>query len=810
MKKHLLSLTFLILGLTLYGQPYFNRNIIIKSSSLQSQPGDIYTTDVDGDGDLDLIAALDHVIAWYENLDGLGTMGPKKFITLDLMDTKEIFTTDLDNDGDNDIIACTRGNSDNVIVWFENLDGLGTFSEIQSIGETWKPRDLTAVDIDYDGDKDVLYVEKFSLVWQENLDGNGEFGDKQIITSLSAGTGLSINDMNNDGFLDLIATDQNTGQNLGKIFWMENINGTGTFGQENIISEELVNPYILTSADVDMDGDIDIVTTLVQNKFRLISNEGNGNFGIPQNIGASSAAGYIQDMELVDINGDNHLDILFGGPNGIMAWKENDGAGNFGIQNIFATGNGIFLHSADIDSDSDMDVIGVYTGRVTSYRNIDGNGHFELIQELNPSAYFAGYVIAGDLNNDGHNDVVSASGDGKLAVYRNIGGTGIFEVQKIISIFRTGMISPYLADLDGDNDLDLMSIGYSNTGTESLFWHENLSTGEIDYGERNTIYSSSFLVEAIAQDLDNDGDKDVVCLSNQDNPGVRWFENTNGLGNFVLRQNLLTSNGVSLTSLNITDIDLDGDNDVIVCEGGETIIFENVDANLDIWNQILLEFPFYNANQAMIIVDLDLDGDRDIVIGNSDGVGWFKNLNGLLNFDDYENLLESIVAHDIEINDLDGDGDLDIVAADRTSNSVAWYENSGSSVEFFQEHIIVNDEYSARDIFVSDINGDNKLDILTTSHAKGRVSWFENSPFLPIEEETQNEFIIAPNPTKGILNVNHHSPIESVSIINQLGQQVLWFSSEEIIDVSNLENGLYFLKVIDLEGNVQVKRIIKE
>ncbi|NND61755.1 MAG: T9SS type A sorting domain-containing protein, partial [Flavobacteriaceae bacterium] len=99
---------------------------------------------------------------------------------------------------------------------------------------------------------------------------------------------------------------------------------------------------------------------------------------------------------------------------------------------------------------------------------------------------------------------------------------------------------------------------------------------------------------------------------------------------------------------------------------------------------------------------------------------------------------------------------------------------------------------------------------LTTSTFFERISWNKQVPFLATEDQPKDYLTVYPNPSSGKITIESMYPTETIQIFNQLGQEVLWFSSEEIIDVTVLENGLYFLKVMDLEGNVQMKRIIKK
>ncbi|CAN0546515.1 unnamed protein product, partial [Ectocarpus sp. 8 AP-2014] len=141
----------------------------------------------DGDDDLDVISASAFSgLAWYENWNGSGAFSLG--VSLEPADPaggKDVVTADIDGDGDIDIISAsfdgnhTAGNfPDGRILWLEN-DGSGSFAEGRDVGLLDSARNVVAVDLDKDGDIDLVACENVGghIVWYENTDGTGNFSE---------------------------------------------------------------------------------------------------------------------------------------------------------------------------------------------------------------------------------------------------------------------------------------------------------------------------------------------------------------------------------------------------------------------------------------------------------------------------------------------------------------------------------------------------------------------------------------------------------------------------------------------------------
>lgn len=229
-------------------------------------PSGVNAADIDGDGDLDLVLGVSNGngLYWVKNLDGLGNFGPKITIDPTITQARTQVVGDIDGDGDMDILTNSSGNT--FVSWFENVDGLGNFSQqhiIDPIGlyENY----IYLFDIDGDGDLDILSEKGDLVIWRKNEDGLGNYSDYIIIgdDTLNPSDSLA-KDLDNDGDLDIVSS-FSTGNTIA---WYENQDGLGDFAPQNIIDPNLQSPRTVHTADLDNDGDLDILSAALSNDNR--------------------------------------------------------------------------------------------------------------------------------------------------------------------------------------------------------------------------------------------------------------------------------------------------------------------------------------------------------------------------------------------------------------------------------------------------------------------------------------------------------------------------------------------------------------
>jgi len=179
---------------------------------------------------------------------------------------------DVDGDGDLDVV---RSN-----VWFENVDGKGTrwlTHETIPFGNPRQPFPLATycviVDIDGDGDADLVMTENEikggRIAWLENADGKGLVWKPHELTPgdsalRGAYHSLAVADFDNDGDLDIFTCEMEgiPGDRPPRWFIWENVDGKGRQFVERVILDAGLGGHAAVAADMDNDGDLDIVSKL--------------------------------------------------------------------------------------------------------------------------------------------------------------------------------------------------------------------------------------------------------------------------------------------------------------------------------------------------------------------------------------------------------------------------------------------------------------------------------------------------------------------------------------------------------------------
>ncbi|MDB4113813.1 FG-GAP-like repeat-containing protein, partial [Flavobacteriaceae bacterium] len=355
--------------------PSFNASEITNTAdNVQS----VFVADLDGDGDNDLISASydDNTIAWHENDGSNNPVFTSSDISTNAVGAWSVFAADMDNDGDMDIISASY--DDDTISWYEN-DGASdpsfTTRQITNIADgVWS---VFAADIDSDGDMDLISASRFdnTIAWYEN-DGLADplFTRIEIdFTNTEAPTSVYAADMDGDGDTDIVSASRTD----DKIVWFENDGAFDPTFSLTVIATSADNPRNIYLADMDNDGDMDIVSASA-NDDTIAWYENNG-ASDPTFTASDIAtdADLVNGVFVADLNNDGFLDIVSASENdNTIAWYKNDGASDptFTASDITTSINGArAIFAADLDGDGDTDLVSGSTSDDTVFW-LENNG----------------------------------------------------------------------------------------------------------------------------------------------------------------------------------------------------------------------------------------------------------------------------------------------------------------------------------------------------------------------------------------------------------------------------------------------------
>ena len=257
---------------------------------------------------------------------------------------------DLDFDGDKDVVAGGYFGDD--LNWYEN-DGSESFTERSIDANLDGVLGLAVNDIDGDGDLDILATAKEDddvVLYTNN--GSESFTKSVIDSDLGGAQNIGCNDLNDDGYMDVIAT----GAESNKVIWYRN-DGSQNF-TENTIDESIDGPLRFVVKDLDEDGDKDIVICARDDDDVVwLSNNGSESFTkntIDNNLEEP------RDVDVIDLDEDGDLDIVAtsGDSDGDeVVWYSNDGSENFTSNSIESSlSSATTVDVKDLDGDNDLDL----------------------------------------------------------------------------------------------------------------------------------------------------------------------------------------------------------------------------------------------------------------------------------------------------------------------------------------------------------------------------------------------------------------------------------------------------------------------
>ncbi|HEX2833057.1 MAG TPA: FG-GAP-like repeat-containing protein [Thermoanaerobaculia bacterium] len=610
--------------------------------------------DLDKDGDADIAVSDYYGTITIYTCNGSGTFSKTTELTTEIYGP-QLVIAEFTGDGRGDL-AVSAGYPGSLTVFPSN--GNGTFgTAIVSTLPTSNSGELMPFDVNLDGKTDLLLRDYYSGMFIGVGNATGAFTFTKITSDWTTGD-VAFGDFDKNGTTDFAAVLDSTSDSAIRVYKTAS-NGTATA----FASYGNMRYGCITVADADGDGTLDLLATAASagGMIAVLHGNGDGSFLQP----AIWHTGGASRLAANDFNRDGKIDVVLNNPGSTPA-----------LQFVAGTGGGAFDTYRSYNANGTI-LLGAYDGtRLIGANDMNHDGAPDLVVMVEPAfsvntqlavllndgtggmpltptttvdtgSWLTQSFALGDVNNDGHADVVGFGSlymQGRTWLGR---GDGTFQTPVSFPIlYEDSGARPSLADVTGDGVVDLLTLREWTPGTATVIYTGN-NDGTFTTGAPPSL--NEFLAYA-SGDANGDGKIDFV--------GQRWNPRVainKGDGTFTLTS--FGENSIETVG-GLIDMNEDGFDDLLLSDSsGSVLRLSNGDGTFGARKTFTIDPTFGNEYYALTALEGDFNGDghTDLAYGPNFYLG-----NGDTTFRSYAKVLASGNAHDFAVADFDGNGTDDV------------------------------------------------------------------------------------------------------------------------------------------------------
>ncbi|MEO6407002.1 MAG: FG-GAP-like repeat-containing protein [Ferruginibacter sp.] len=738
--------------------------------STPGNPTDIAVGDLDLDGKIDFVAInANSWVSIYKNTSTTSTIGFAASTDIDnILSAYSVALGDIDGDGLMDIIVGSSNNSFDSISVYKNLSSAGSisFAPAQRFAAAGA-YGVTVGDVDADGKPDIISTASNGIFVFRNTSSAGiiSFNSPLFFFAGQSTQDVTLRDVNANGKPDLLVLDGN-----GAVLVLNNTSSTGSISFDPLQNVGSVyTGFAIETADLDGDNKPEIVVSgYYANAIAILKNNSSGgtiSFATPINLTVNNPWG----VKLADMNGDGKLDVVcpqYNLSNNVTVFR-NTGNGSLSFDagvNYYTGAKNFQLAVADLRNTGLPDII-------TLEREINAIAFLKnktndppTFSSFNPTSAGQGYEVT--ITGTNLSSVTAVSFGGVPAISFNI--VSSTSIKAMVGMGASGdiivsspsgsasqpgftyTIAPAISSflpLSGPvgQVVKISGTNFSTTPVNNIVYF-----GAVKAVVNSATATSLFVtVPAGATYQPLSVTTNGYTIYSRQVFNTTFTDGDITLSTFIKKVTQVDPQNY-LRDITVADIDGDGLPDIIAPIHGTVLsdvnyrdsfaVYRNTTVNGVVSFARRLCFKTTGSMSFGVATgDFNSDGKLDVAVtnqvfnvfyGNYADVDLFRNTStpGTISFATPVGINAGDYPSQVSIADLDGDGKPDLSVSNGEAGFFV-FKNActGTTISFINRQFIPIPGGSAISVCASDIDGDNKPDILATSSTSNEVAIFRNT-----------------------------------------------------------------------------------